>query len=64
MEWNRLTTDASRPAVVSSIFLSSNGPIAIVIVLLAAALVVAEAGLALGIELVSQSQPKVRLGTI
>ena len=46
MERRGLTTDASRPAVVSSIFLSSNGkPFAIVIVVLAAAIVVAGAGL-------------------
>jgi hypothetical protein len=46
MERSGLTTDASRPAVVSSIFLSSNGKsFAIVIVVLAAAIVVAGAGL-------------------
>jgi imidazolonepropionase-like amidohydrolase len=46
MERSGLTTDASRPAVVSSIFLSSNGrPFAIVIVVLAAAIVVAGARL-------------------
>jgi hypothetical protein len=46
MERSWLTTDASRPAIVSSIFLSSNGkPLAIIIVVLAAAIVVAGAGL-------------------
>jgi imidazolonepropionase-like amidohydrolase len=46
MERSGLTTDASRPAVVSSIFLSSNGKsFAIVIAVLAAAIVVAGAGL-------------------
>jgi hypothetical protein len=46
MERSGLTTDASRPAVVSSFFLSSNGkPFAIVTVVLAAAIVVAGAGL-------------------
>jgi imidazolonepropionase-like amidohydrolase len=46
MERSGLTTDASRPAIVSSILLSSNGkPLAIVIVVLAAAIVVAGAGL-------------------
>ena len=65
MEPSGLTTDASRPAIVSSIFLSSNGkPLAIIIVVLAAAIVVAGAGLdGLG-GLVSQSQPQVRLSTI
>lgn len=46
MERSGLTTDASRPAIVSSIFLSNNGkPLAIFIVVLAAAIVVAGAGL-------------------
>ena len=46
MERSGLTTDASRPAIVSSILLSSNGkPLAIVIVVLAAAIVIAGAGL-------------------
>jgi hypothetical protein len=46
MKRGGLTTDASRPAVVSSIFLFSNGnPLAIVIVVLAASIVVAGAGL-------------------
>ena len=46
MERRGLITDASRPAVVSSIFLSSNGkPYAIVIIVLAAAIVVAGTGL-------------------
>jgi imidazolonepropionase-like amidohydrolase len=46
MERSGLTTNASRPAIVSSIFLSNNGkPLAIVIVVLAAAIVVVGAGL-------------------
>jgi hypothetical protein len=46
MERNGLTTVASRPAIVSPFFLSSNGkPLAIVIVVLAAAIVVGGAGL-------------------
>jgi Amidohydrolase family len=46
MERSGLTTDASRPAIIPSIFLSSNGkPFAIVIVVLAATLVAAGAGL-------------------
>jgi hypothetical protein len=46
MERSGLTTVASRPAIVSSFFLSSNGkPLAIVIVVLATAIVVGGAGL-------------------